>query len=151
MGSPTVLIVEDDRPIATLLGRVLQTGGYEVLEARSGTEAICLGQLHRQEIDLLLCDIMLEDQAGRDVALRVGELCPRIKTLFTSGYSLEVLIERGLLPAEIVQDENTAYIQKPFRPNDLLHAVNDLVPSRTQMATSGFQRAGGAHVSAAAY
>jgi DNA-binding response OmpR family regulator len=149
MASLAILIVEDDRPVATLLSRVLQAGGYEVFSAQSGTEAIGLSRLHQREIALLLCDIMLQDRAGPDVALRVGELCPEMRTLFTSGYPLDVLIERGLLTREILANEKTSYIQKPFLPKELLRAVNNLLPMQAEAANSRLRQAGAAHVNAA--
>ena len=144
----TILIVEDDRPIAALLSYVLKDGGYEVLKAQSGNEAVGLGRIHQREIDLLVCDIMLQDRVGSDVALRVGELCPQMKTLFTSGYPLDILVDRGLLTREILANKNTAYIQKPFLPKDLLQAVNTLLPVRHEAAQSGLRQAGAAHAAA---
>src|SRR5438045_2356970 len=111
MALQTILTVEDDRLIASLLGQVLRAGGYEVLNAQSGTEAVGLGRLHHGEIALMLCDIMLQDRAGPDVALCVRELCRQMKTLFTSGYHLDILIERSLLAPKILENENS--IQKP--------------------------------------
>lgn len=149
MASPIVLIVEDDRTISTLLTQVLQAGGYEVLNAQSGAEALGLGRLHQREIALLLCDVGLPNRAGPDVALRIGELCPQMRTLFTSGYPLDVLAERGLLTPEILQNENTFYIQKPFWPKELLHLVDGILPARLDVAAAGMEQAGAARVSAA--
>jgi two-component system, cell cycle sensor histidine kinase and response regulator CckA len=149
MASPTILFVEDERLIATLLTRVLKAGGYEVLNARNGTEALALGRLHQGEIALLLCDIGLPDLPGADVALRLGELCPQVRTLFTSGYSLDVLAERRLLPPEILKDGNTFYIPKPFLPKELLDLVDSIFSIQTKVATAGIDRKGAARVSAA--
>ena len=149
MASPTILIVEDEGFVATLLTRVLKAGGYEVLDARTGAEALALGRLHRGEIALLLCDIGLPDLSGPDVVLRLGEFCPRVRTLFTSGYPLDILAERRLLPPEILQDENTFYIPKPFLPKELLGLVNSIFSMQTEVATARTAREGAARVSAA--
>jgi DNA-binding response OmpR family regulator len=148
MALPIILVVEDDLPIANLLTQVLQAGGYEVLNAQSGAEALRLGRLHQREIALLLCDVVLRDRSGPDVALRIGELSPQMRTLFTSGYPLENLAERGLLTPETLRNENTFYIGKPFWPNELLRLVNGILPMM-DVATTGTEEAGGARVRAA--
>jgi len=149
MVPPTILVVEDERFITTLLTRVLEAEGYEVLNARTGTEALAIARLHPGEIALLLCDVGLPDLPGRDVALRLGELCPQVRTLFTSGYTLDVLAERRLLPPEILQDEYTFYIQKPFLPKELLRLVDSILSMQTKVATAGIGWEGAARVSAA--
>ena len=87
MASPIILIVEDERPIATLLRGVLQANGYKVLQARNSTTTLRPGLPHQGEIALLLCDAVLRDRCGPDVAGRIRELCP--------------------------QSESTSYISKP--------------------------------------
>jgi CheY-like chemotaxis protein len=149
MASQTILLVEDERFITTLLTRVLKDGGYEVLSAGTGTEALALGRLHRGEIALLLCDIGLPDLPGPEVALRLGELCPQVRALFTSGYPLETLADRRLLPPETLQGENTFYIPKPFLPRELLGLVDSIFSEQTKVAIAGTDRKGDARVSAA--
>lgn len=150
MALPIILIVEDDRPIAALLTQVLQAGGcYQVLNAQSGAEALSLGRLHQDEIALLLCDVVLQDRSGPDVACRIGELCPQMRTLFTSGYPLEVLAERGLLTPETLQKENTFYIEKPFGLGDLVRLVRRILPMHLEAPAAGIERGGSARASAA--
>lgn len=149
MALPIILIVEDDRPIAALLAQVLQAGGYQVLSAQSGAEATVLGRLHQPEIALLLCDVVLQDRSGPEVAFRIGELCPQMRTLFTSGYPLEVLAERGLLTPETLQKENIFYIEKPFGLSELVRLVKRILPKHLEAPTAGMERGGVTRVSAA--
>ena len=149
MASPTILIVEDEWLIAALLARVLKHGGYEVLVARNGTEALALGRLHQGEIALLLCDIGLPDLPGPDVALRLREFCPQVRTLFSSGYPLDVLAERRLLSPETLQDESVFYIPKPFLPKELLGLVDSIFSVQIKMAFAGIDREGASGVRAA--
>ena len=148
MGSPVILIVEDEGLISSLLGHVLRAGGYETLMARSGAEALSLGRLYQGDIDLLLCDVLLPDQAGFEVALNIWELYPRVKTLFTSGYPLDSLIERGLLP-ETLPNESEFFIPKPFRPKELIHFVDRILSMPRPAARAGMKQRGAASVSAA--
>lgn len=149
MASPIIFIIEDDRLIATLLRQVLETAGYQVLSAQSGAEALSLGRLHQGEIALLLCDVMLQDRAGPGVALHLGELSPRMSTIFTSGYSLDILTERGLLTPETLRAERTCYLPKPFRPKELLQLVESVLSAPPAVATAGMEQPGVKHASAA--
>jgi DNA-binding response OmpR family regulator len=149
MASPIILMVEDERLIATLLTLVLQGAGYEVLRAESGAEALRLGGSHQCKMDLLLCDVVLQDGSGPDVALRIGRLCPNLRTVYISGYPLDVLAERGLLTPEMLRSENALYIQKPFRPKELLELVDRIVPKQANIGTTGTQQAGAMHARSA--
>jgi len=148
MALPTILIVEDDQPTAAVLMLTLQMGGYQVLNANSGAEALRLARLHRREIALTLCDVVLQDRTGPEVARRIRELCPQMKTLFTSGYPFSHLVERNLFTAETLQNESTFYIEKPFWPKQLLQLVNGILPA-VQMQAMGMGHTGVALVSAA--
>lgn len=149
MASPITLIVEDDRLIATLLKEVLQAEGHQVLSSENAAEAMALGRLHQREIALLLCDVVLKDGTGPDVALRIKELCPGIRTLFISGYPLDALAERDLLTAETLRNENALYIQKPFRIAELLRLVESVFAGQTKGTTSGVGTTGALRVSSA--
>ncbi len=149
MGLPTILIVEDERLVASLLGQVLRSAGYQVMYASSAAEATGIGHQDQPEISILLCDVMLRDGAGADVARCVGELHPETKTIFISGYPLDMLADRGLLTPEMLQDGRTFYLQKPFRPAALVEIIDRLTEMDCGVETSGFGQTEAAHVSAA--
>jgi two-component system, cell cycle sensor histidine kinase and response regulator CckA len=149
MASPIILMVEDERLIATLLTLVLRGADYEVLHAQSGAEALSLGQSDQRKMDLLLCDVVLQDGPGPDVARRMAQFYPGLRTVYISGYPLDVLAERGLLTPEMLRSENAFYIQKPFRPKELLELVGRILPKQLDSATCGTQQAGVSHATAA--
>jgi PAS domain S-box-containing protein len=106
----TVLVVEDDEMVRHLMLQVLTRRGYTVLEARHSDEALKICRRQAGPIHLLVTDMVMPGLNGRDLAQRVVELRPGIKTLFVSGYAESALIHQG------VQDRRTVFLQKPFSP-----------------------------------
>ena len=111
-GSETVLIVEDEPQILLLAKRILEHYGYKTMGAGSPGEALLLLEKHRGPLHLLLTDVIMPHMTGPELKERVEALHPGIKTLFMSGYTAEVIAQRGLL------DEGLAFIQKPFTVQD---------------------------------
>jgi CheY-like chemotaxis protein len=117
----TVLLVEEDRIVRTLLRRILDQDHYEVLEAGNATEALDLGSAHPGPIDLLLADAVLPEMTAAELARRMTVLRPQIKAMCMSGYPGEVLCEKGLL------DPHMILLEKPFMPETFLEAVRRLL------------------------
>jgi len=134
MASGTILVVEDNRLVANVVQQVLQSQGYEVLTAASGAEALTLCREHASDISLLLCDVVLPDFRGSDVALSIFQLNPQIEVLFTSGYPLDSLYSRGLLWPEILENGSASFLRKPFWPKELLAMVDSVLGSRPEPA-----------------
>jgi PAS domain S-box-containing protein len=107
-GSGTILLVEDEPAILRLTRKMLERHGYTVLAADSPFEAIRLADLHRNEIDLLLTDVIMPGMNGRDLAVRLTAANPRLRCLFMSGYTADVLDPHGVL------HEDVHFLQKPF-------------------------------------
>lgn len=107
-GHEAILIVEDDEQVRTMLTRALQDNGYDILQASHGDQALALARDQDVTIDLIVTDVILPGQNGREVASRVLELRPEISVLYVSGYSDEVLSRRGVL------EEGVALLKKPF-------------------------------------
>jgi len=145
MARPTIRIGEDEPVIATLLTQVLKTGRYQVLDVRTGTDALAPGRLQQGEIALS----GQPDRPGPDAAHRLGELRSQGRTSFTSGCSLDGWAERRLLPPKIFRDENTIYIPKPFPPKGPLDLVDSIFSMQTKVATAGIDWEGAARVRAA--
>src|ERR1043166_5243891 len=88
-GAPvaTILLVEDEASLQRLVTRLLTLHGYRVIEADSGRRALSLWKLHRQEIDLLLTDIVLpRGLGGHELGERLQLDKPTLKVIYTSGY-----------------------------------------------------------------
>ena len=95
--------------------------GYRVLASGVPGEAIGLAEAHASEIQLLITDVVMPEMNGRDLAERLQSLSPGMKILFMSGYTANVIVNRGVL------DEGVNFIQKPFSMKDLAFKVRDAV------------------------
>jgi CheY-like chemotaxis protein len=127
MRSETVLLVEDDPLVAGFLLVVMRRWGYNATHVSTSRQAIDFAVLHQNEITLVLCDAKLQGESGLAVAANIRSLCPQSKTIFISGYPLEVLFEYGLLTRQVLQNGETGYLQKPFLPGDLSDAIHKLL------------------------
>jgi PAS domain S-box-containing protein len=116
-----VLLAEDEAPVRTLAARVLKRGGFRVLEAKDGGEALRLAEAHADEIDLLLTDVTMPVLGGRELAERFRHVCPGAKILFMSGHPESVIAHNGVL------DPGVAYVAKPFTPDQISTRVRDVL------------------------
>ncbi len=115
----SVLLVEDDEGVRRMTRRALEEGGYRVLEAANGLDALGLLTSTSGRIGLVLTDVVMPEMSGRDLADRIAELRPGTPVLFTSGYTDGEIVRRGLLHPE------AAFIQKPFGPDAILRIVRE--------------------------
>ena len=118
--SATVLIVDDDPALLSILAEQVSMFGYQPLMASSGEKALEIVP-HHPEIDLLLTDVMMPSMNGVDLARQVVELFPEIKILFMSGYICPSLAHYG------VQDNDPFFLQKPFTPNALISKMRNVL------------------------
>jgi two-component system, cell cycle sensor histidine kinase and response regulator CckA len=118
---PTVMLVEDDAAVRALAHRVLREGGFQVLEAGSGDEALRLCAAHGPSVDLLLTDVVMPGMSGRELAERAAALLPRARVLYMSGYTDDEILRRGL------RDDSAELIEKPFTPQGLLGKVREVL------------------------
>jgi DNA-binding NtrC family response regulator len=119
--SQTILVVDDERIVRELVGRILRLRGYRVLEAHRGVEALRIVEEHGDTIHLLLTDVLMPEMNGPALAERVQALRPRTKVLYMSGYPDGIPIPHLGLKTEI------AFIQKPFAPDALAHKVREVL------------------------
>lgn len=123
-GHETVLLVEDDGMLRTLTKRMLEWCGYHVLDAMGPGEAIALCEKHRDEIHLLLTDVVMPVMNGKELVDRVRGLRPGIKTLYMSGYTADAIAHRGVLEAGV------NFIGKPFTLSDFGKKVRQVLDAR---------------------
>jgi two-component system cell cycle sensor histidine kinase/response regulator CckA len=116
-GEECVLIVEDDDRVRRLCVRILRRLGYRVHEVKDAERAVRFVEGSSENIDLLLTDIVMPGMNGWDLAQRVQERLPDIKTLFMTGYSSEAVGHESILP------DDEPILQKPFTPQALAQAV----------------------------
>ncbi len=115
-----VLLVEDEPAVREMTRRVLDRGGYHVLTAASGPDAIAIaGQQGR--IDVLLTDVIMPKMMGKELADRVRALRPGLRVLFMSGYT------QGTLSAQGILEPGLNLIEKPFSAASLLARLNEVL------------------------
>ena len=119
-GQETILVVEDETPVRELVCDLLRRHGYHVLPAESSAQALQVWQGSKDRIDLVLTDLVMPDQMnGRELVEKLWVERPRLKVLFTSGYSQEVVGK------DFVLRRGLNYLQKPYPPHKLARAVRD--------------------------
>jgi signal transduction histidine kinase len=122
----TVLVVEDEPAMLEVARRLLAGGGYSVLTAGGGEEALRVATGHEGTIDLLLTDVVMPGMLGKEVAKRIAQLRPGIAVLYMSGYAQSVIGPMGDLA------NGHAIVDKPFTEADLLgHVADALSATRT--------------------
>jgi len=121
LGTETILVVEDEDMVRNLTVEVLESCGYEVLQARNGIEALDFCKSYKEKIDLLITDIVMPQIGGRELAERMLHEDPSLCVLFTSGYTDDAIVRHGIL------EEDANFIQKPFNLDDLGKKVRELL------------------------
>ncbi len=117
-GNVTILVVEDEEMLRDFVGDALGVLGYRVLTATNGRDALKVWSEHRDEIDLLLTDVVMpESFSGRQLAHTLIVEKPDLKVIFTSGYSAELLGE------DFEQEKRFGFLAKPYLPDGLAAAV----------------------------
>jgi CheY-like chemotaxis protein len=120
-GSETILVVEDEDALRTLLCRFFRLYGYNVLETRHGGEALLICERHLGFIHLMVTDVVMPQMSGRELADRLISLQPEMKVFYMSGYPDSDLTRYGVL------DPSKTIILKPFRPMDLVKKVREFL------------------------
>ena len=123
-GSETVLVVEDEAVVRDMAARGLTAEGYRVLQARDGAEALEVAT-QDSDVDIVVTDVAMPVLNGRELAARLAELRPDLPILFTSGYTDDNVVRRGLL------ESGQPFLQKPFSPSALAQSVRALLDART--------------------
>jgi signal transduction histidine kinase/CheY-like chemotaxis protein len=118
-GKETILLVEDEPVVRELVREILRSYEYNVIEAGSGVEALRVWEEHNGQVDLLLTDmVMPEGLSGRDLAIQLKRRKPGLRTIFTSGYSAEVV------GGDFVHSD-TVFLSKPYLPPKLAQLVRE--------------------------
>jgi two-component system, cell cycle sensor histidine kinase and response regulator CckA len=128
----TILVVDDEEAMVSLVRDALTLAGYEVLEAGSGAAALELEQAHTGTIDLLLTDIVMPDLSGPDLARKFSARRPRAKVLYMSAFSV-VDFAHHTISVEL----GVPILTKPFTLDTLERKVREL------LAPSPFSRPAG--------
>ncbi len=120
-GPETVMLVEDEDGVRRLVRGVLQSHGYNVLEATDASDALRIAQETESAIDLLLTDVVMPGMSGRELADRLLRDRPETRLLYMSGYTEDTILLHG------VRTSGTAFLCKPFPPDLLLRRVREVL------------------------
>jgi DNA-binding response OmpR family regulator len=120
-GSETILVVDDDDTVRTLLREMLRTEGYTVLEARFNSGALMAAGRHKGHIHLMVADLMMPGVNGRELGRRLHTLRPDMRILYISGYPKDVVFGQGLLEAD------TPFLEKPISADTLLGKIRTML------------------------
>jgi CheY-like chemotaxis protein len=116
----TIFVVEDEPTLRALVRRVLERGGYEVIEAASGLAALELWKTNKTHVDLLLTDMVMPDGiSGHQLAEKLKVDNPALKVIYTTGYSPD------LMGKDVALKEGVNFLQKPYPPQKLVQTVRN--------------------------
>jgi two-component system, cell cycle sensor histidine kinase and response regulator CckA len=119
-GSETVLIAEDNEGVRRFMRDALEKYGYKTIEATDGEDAIEKFTQHR-DIDLVILDSVMPKKNGREVYEAIRRIRPSIKALFTSGYTKDIVLDKG------IEDKDLDFIAKPLSPTALLQKIREVL------------------------
>ena len=116
-GTETVLLAEDEDKVRKLIKNILETNGYRVLDVNNGSRAYLKCKSYEEDIHLLLTDVVMPEMNGKELYEKIALIRPEIKVLYMSGYTDDIIANRGVL------EKGTLFIQKPFQNDALLRKV----------------------------
>jgi two-component system cell cycle sensor histidine kinase/response regulator CckA len=120
-GTATILLTEDEQDVREVAREFLESGGYAVIEARDGAEALGFVHKHEATINLLVTDMVMPGMTGLELAARMKEKRPGLRILYMSGYSDRAAAE------SLQSDPSLRLLTKPFSRWALLRAVHELL------------------------
>jgi CheY-like chemotaxis protein len=122
-GDETILVVEDEPLVRSLLERTLEQAGFHVLSAPHGGEGVDVSRNYTGPIALLITDVIMPVMGGKEIALILQRERPSIRVLYISGYTGSAIQEHGVL------EEGLDFLAKPFMPAQLLRSVRTILDS----------------------
>ncbi len=121
MGTETVLLTEDEQDVREIAREFLESGGYKVIEAKDGADAIQLARQHRGKIQLLVTDMVMPGMTGQELAVRLQSEHPGLCVVFMSGYSEHAATEMANA------DPSVRLLTKPFSRAAILRTVGEIL------------------------
>lgn len=123
-GTETILIAEDNADLCELSVRVLEDHGYTVLAAKDGAMAVETFRRHRDTISLVILDVVMPRMNGKEACEAIRHIDPSMKVIFTSGYTDDIIQEKGML------HEEYDFLGKPITPATLLSKIREVLERR---------------------
>ncbi|GJM40375.1 MAG: hypothetical protein DHS20C20_06570 [Ardenticatenaceae bacterium] len=125
-GTETVLVVEDEHLVRQLVCETLTANGYTVLETDNPNNALQIATEGENNIHLLLTDVILPEMNGVVLYQKIAAIDPKIKVLFMSGYTDNVILHHAMLDTEV------NFLQKPFTIQGLTQKVRQVLNQDTE-------------------
>lgn len=120
-GSETILVAEDDAAIRSFIEEFLTSLGYRIILAEDGQEAVDKFRQNKELIKLVLIDTFMPKKNGLEASEEIRAIQPGIKILFTSGHTVEMIQDRGLM------EKGAELITKPLRPCELSYKLREML------------------------
>lgn len=120
-GPETILLAEDDESIRKLMANILKNYGYSIILADDGQEAISQFTKNRDQISLIIMDVLMPKKSGKEAYDEICKLQSGVKILYISGYTSDYIENRGISIGEI------NIILKPVKPHDLIAKVREML------------------------
>ncbi|MFB3924129.1 MAG: ATP-binding protein [Terriglobia bacterium] len=120
-GMETILLVEDEDPVRSMVRGILESNGYSILEADHPDAALITSQRYEGHIHLMITDVVMPRMSGPELAARLKPFRPDTKILYMSGYSDAAILHHGIL------EPSETFLQKPFTPNALARKVREVL------------------------
>ena len=116
-----ILLAEDEPAILKFIQSMLEEMGYSVIAASSPHQALRLARDFKDQIELLITDVIMPAMNGRDLADSIHSFCPSMNVLFVSGYPANILDQHGIL------NDGVHFIAKPFSLSALAEKVHQVL------------------------
>jgi DNA-binding response OmpR family regulator len=126
----TILLVEDETFLREVTCEILESAGYRVLKTRNAAEAMSAFGEYKTIVRLLLTDVVLPGQNGRDLANDLRAICPNLRIIFISGYPENVVTRYG------IQEDGMFYLPKPFSLQSLTRKVRQVLEPKVTERTN---------------
>lgn len=120
----TVLIVEDEEHVRRVAAMLLEEGGFRVLSAKDGAEAVAVFREQQDVIDVVLLDLLMPNMDGREALDELRKISPDVRVVLTSGYGEEVAT------TSLDSKKLAGFLKKPYRLEALLEAIRRALPGR---------------------
>lgn len=116
----TILLADDETSAREVVKLLLESRGYAVITAVNGEDAVNKFHEHKENIDMLLFDVVMPLMNGKDAHDIIKKMKPDVKALLMSGYTNDIMLNKDL------QKEGLHFLQKPFFPEKLFEKINEI-------------------------
>ena len=120
-GTETVLVAEDDPDVRNMLAKMLENQGYVVVGAVDGEDAVRVYKEHKDSIDMVILDVVMPGKNGKEALDEIASINRRVKALFVSGYTGDVVIDKG------IRRESVDFVRKPVSVPELLSKMREML------------------------